>query len=182
MFYLSRDCRAWVFAAGLILGSSLFVYDDTETRGETESAFQSARHVLRNLANLSPQAKHYDEILTSFAEAIIKHRQHVVSERQKAAKQYYDCIFDIDITPAVARGEGCEIDDGEGEDIEYFYPVFDESIPGTAFGGLDDMPGVESGNLDNASVDLDGFSGFSFQDGGNWSIDHEPFGLLFDGM
>ncbi|CRG91843.1 Thiamine repressible genes regulatory protein thi1 [Talaromyces islandicus] len=173
--------KAWVFAAGLILGSSLFVYDDTETSGETESAFQSARHVLRNLANLSPQAKHYDEILTSFAEAIVKHRQHVVLERQKAAKQYIDCIFDIDITPAMPRGERCEIDGGGGEDIEYFYPVLDESI-GTAFGGLDDMPGVESGNLDNASVDLDGFSGFSFQDGGNWSIDHEPFGLLFDGM
>jgi hypothetical protein len=120
--------------------------------------------------------------LTSFAEAIVKHRQHVVLERQKAAKQYIDCIFDIDITSTTARGERCEIDGGDGEDVDCFYPVFDESIPGAAFGGLDNFPGVESGNLDNTSVDLDGFSGFSFQDGANWSIDHEPFGLLFEGM
>jgi hypothetical protein len=116
--------------------------------------------------------------LTSFAEAIVKHRQHVVLERQKAAKQYIDCIFDIDIAPTTARGERCEIDEGDGEDVDYFYPV----LPGAAFGGLDNFPGVESSNLDNASVDLDGFSGFSFQDGANWSIDHEPFGLLFEGM
>jgi len=176
--------RAWVFAAGLILGSSLFVYDDSETRGETESAFQSARHVLRDLATLSPQAKHYDEILTSLAEAIIKHRQHVVSERQKAARQYIECGFDIDLTPTLSRGgRGTDtIYGGDGEDVDCFYPIFDESLPGTAFGGLDNIPGSGPANADDAGIDLDGFSGFSFQNGGNWSIDHEPFGLLFDGM
>lgn len=51
--------------------------------------------------------------------------------------------------------------------------------------------GVEDRNMERvdesdsdiaAGVDLDGFSVFPFDDGGGFSIDYEPFGLLLDGI
>ncbi|KAH8699264.1 hypothetical protein BGW36DRAFT_294939 [Talaromyces proteolyticus] len=175
--------KAWVFAAGLVLGFSLFAYDDTESRRDTEASFQSARHVLRNLANLSPQAKHYDEILTSFAEAIINHRQQILSHRQKVTSKFIDCILDIDIAPTDRLIY--QFEDNNNDVTEYCYSDYDktsQALPGTAALDSGSVELASSDDIGDVGVDLDGFSGFSFQDGGNWSIDYEPFGLLFDGM
>lgn len=178
-----------MFAAGLILGFSLFAYDDEESRNETESAFQSARHVLQNLANLSPQAKQYDEILTSFAEAIVKHRQQTSSARQKIADRYIDCVLDIGATTTVEpqqHRQGRSTDGGDYSGTWEQLPqtntqISRPSMPGM---GVEDssMERVDESDSDIAGVDLDGFSVLPFDDGGGFSIDYEPFGLLLDGI
>ncbi|KUL87911.1 hypothetical protein ZTR_03952 [Talaromyces verruculosus] len=180
--------KAWVFAAGLILGFSLFAYDDVESRNETESAFQSARHVLQNLANLSPQAKQYDEILTSFAEAIIKHRQQTSSARQKIADRYIDCVLDIGATmePQHHR-QGRSTDGADYPGTWEQLPQSNPQISRTSMSAMvvedSSMERVDESDSDIAAdVDLDGFSVLPFNDGGGFSIDYEPFGLLFDGI
>lgn len=182
--------RAWVFAAGLILGFSLFAYDDVESRNETESAFQSARHVLQYLANLSPQAKQYDEILTSFAEAILKHRQQTSSARQKIADKYIDCVLDIGVTTAMEPQHHRQRRSTNGRDYcgSWEQPPQTStpaSRPSMSAIGAEDriMERVDESDSDIAAgVDLDGFSVFPFDDGGGFSIDYEPFGLLLDGI
>lgn len=162
-----------------------------ESRNETESAFQSARHVLQNLANLSPQAKQYDEILTSFAEAIVKHRQQTSSARQKIADRYIDCVLDIGMTTSTEpqrHRQGRSTDGGD-------YPGTWEQLPQTntrmsrsPIGGAGIEDSSDIGRVDEsdsdiaAGVDLDGFSVLPFDDGGSFSIDYEPFGLLLDGI
>ncbi|EED22426.1 C6 transcription factor, putative [Talaromyces stipitatus ATCC 10500] len=182
--------KAWAFAAGLILGFSLFAYDDVESRTETESAFQSARHVLRYLANLSPQAMQYHEILTSFAEAIVKHRQQTSSARQRIADRYIDCVLDIGMTTSMSsihHRRGRSTDRGE-------YPDTCEQLPQASAQMRSPIPEaglVFNGNIERveesdsdipAGVDLDGFSVLPFDDAGSFSIDYEPFGLLLDGI
>jgi hypothetical protein len=171
--------RAWVFAAGLILGFSLFAYDDAESRGETESAFQSARHVLRNLATLSPQAKHYDEILTSFAEAIFRHRQQNLSARQSVADRYIDCVLDIDVSimePMQRQG----YPDAWEQPSQVPRPSAPESGVDNGSSNIGRVDGSDSDIA--AGLDLDGFNVLPFDDGVNLSIDYEPFGLLLDGI
>lgn len=172
-----------MFAAGLILGFSLFAYDDVESRNETEAAFQSARHVLRNLANLSPQAKQYDEILTSFAEAIVKHRQQTSSARQKIADRYIDCVLDIGVTTTIEpqhNRQGRSTDGGDYSSTWDQLPQTNTQLsrPSTSATGVGD----ESDSDIAVEVDLDGFSVLPFDDGGDFSIDYEPFGLLLDGI
>ncbi|EEA26578.1 hypothetical protein TMatcc_005145 [Talaromyces marneffei ATCC 18224] len=181
--------KAWVFAAGLILGFSLFAYDDIESRNETESAFQSARYVLQNLANLSPQARQYDEILTSFAEAIVKHRQQTLSARQKIADRYIDCVLDIGVATSMEpqpHRQGRSTDgggySGTWEELQADTQMSRSSISGI---GVEDrcMHRVDGSDSDIAAdVDLDGFNVLPFDDGASFSIDYEPFGLLLDGI
>ncbi|PCH06598.1 Transcription factor [Penicillium occitanis (nom. inval.)] len=182
--------KAWVFAAGLILGFSLFAYDDVESRNETESAFQSARHVLQNLANLSPQAKQYDEILTSFAEAIVKHRQQTSSARQKIADRYIDCVLDIGATTTMEPQHHRQRRSTDTGDYPGTWEQPPQSNPQISRASMSAM-GVEESSMERvdesdsdiaAGVDLDGFSVLPFDDGGGFSIDYEPFGLLLDGI
>lgn len=179
-----------MFAAGLILGFSLFAYDDVESRNETESAFQSARHVLQNLANLSPQAKQYDEILTSFAEAIVKHRQQTSSARQKIADRYIDCVLDIGPTTNMEPHHDRQGRSTNGRDYAGTWEQLPQSNPQISRPSISAMSAedstmerVDESDSDIAAgVDLDGFSVLPFDDGGGFSMDYEPFGLLLDGI
>jgi hypothetical protein len=126
--------------------------------------------------------------LTSFTEAIVGHRQQTSSARQKVADRYIDCVLDIDVNVMTAENNPRS---GNGD-----YPdTWEQSLEATAQQFGPTAPGVggeySSNNMDKpdgsesdiaASVDLDGFNVFPFDDGGNLSIDYEPFGLLLDGL
>ncbi|KKY26501.1 putative c6 transcription factor [Phaeomoniella chlamydospora] len=97
-FLLNNMCmiKAWVFAAGLVLGFSLFV-QGTGSTNEIEEAYDAAREVLKKISYLSPQARHYHERLTHFSEATAKHQKRHVEQRRKSLNPYVSQIFTIDI-------------------------------------------------------------------------------------
>jgi hypothetical protein len=84
--------RAWVFAAGLLLGFSSFA-QGTSSGWETDEAFRQSREALEKLAQYSPQAGHYYEILTSLSDAIGIYQRRLSDERKRLASQYMDQIF-----------------------------------------------------------------------------------------
>ncbi|KAH7314256.1 putative C6 transcription factor, partial [Rhexocercosporidium sp. MPI-PUGE-AT-0058] len=83
--------KAWLFAAGLVLGFTLFA--NIEVSSEVENAFTGVRGVLKKLSHQSPQAEHYHDVLSSFSEAIIKRQKQIAQERRRATSQYVDRIL-----------------------------------------------------------------------------------------
>lgn len=92
LFSADRLCRAWVFAAGLLLGFTAFAQENTSGK-ETEEAFSQSRAVLEKLGQLSPQAGHYLDILSSLSNAINLYQQKISDDRRKMTSQYMDQIF-----------------------------------------------------------------------------------------
>ncbi|KAL4879453.1 hypothetical protein BJY04DRAFT_229014 [Aspergillus karnatakaensis] len=97
--------KAWVFAAGLVLGFSMFA---GEPRHDINESFGSACTVLAEIALTSPQAQLYHDILTSFAEAVDAYRQRVENERRLTVQHYMDQVLVIDTAPVVSREESCQ--------------------------------------------------------------------------
>ncbi|OAP56024.1 hypothetical protein AYL99_10176 [Fonsecaea erecta] len=95
--------KAWIFAAGLVLGFSMFVQG--ESRFDMDDAFSNAREVLGNLSIHSPQAEHYYEILTGFADVIQRHRQHLSREKRRHKNKYVDQILTLDISPSAGGSQ-----------------------------------------------------------------------------
>lgn len=89
--------KAWIFAAGLVLGFHLFACRDSDD--ETEQAFVSAQNVLKKFSARSPQAAHYGEILSHLFHAIAKQRQVLKSQRRKRAVSLVDRIVDLHPDP-----------------------------------------------------------------------------------
>ncbi|KAG4432988.1 hypothetical protein IFR05_011532 [Cadophora sp. M221] len=87
--------KAWIFAAGLVLGFTLFA--NIEVSSEVENAFTGVRDVLKKLSHQSPQAEHYHDVLSSFSEAIVKRRKQIAQERRRATSQYVDRILVLDV-------------------------------------------------------------------------------------
>ncbi|RFU27094.1 hypothetical protein B7463_g9244, partial [Scytalidium lignicola] len=100
-FFLGNMCiiKAWVFAAGLVLGFSIFA--EGEFRWDMEEAFASACAVLKTLAKLSPQAEHYRDILTQLSDAINNYRQQLAFERRHSNEQYVSRILTISVAPTL---------------------------------------------------------------------------------
>ncbi|RMD40787.1 hypothetical protein DV735_g4328, partial [Chaetothyriales sp. CBS 134920] len=73
---------ALLFAAGLILGVSLFAKQEIDY--EIESGFQHAKDILEFLAIQSPQAVHYGEILGLLTSAISRRRQNLAARGRKS--------------------------------------------------------------------------------------------------
>ncbi|KAL1955725.1 hypothetical protein VTO42DRAFT_8123 [Malbranchea cinnamomea] len=180
--------KAWVFAAGLVLGFSLFPQE--EARHDIEDAFTKSCLVLAALAELSPQAKHYHEILSNFAEAISKYQQRIAYERQHTTSQYVNQILDIEIagnsSPQGAPGIGLGFDRG-----------LSPTQSNDTSGGVD--TDATNGNS-SVSFELqqqnaptsqqeDPFPDSqllwddpSTQVLGSFSLDYETFGMLFEGV
>jgi hypothetical protein len=115
--------RAWIFAAGLVLGFTLFV--NVEVEPNLEKAFTGVRDVLKKLSHQSPQAEHYHDVLISFSEAINKRRQQIARERRRVTSQYLDQILVIDVpntlehhyqTPTSTDAEAYSFENGSVED------------------------------------------------------------------
>lgn len=84
-----------MFAAGLVIGFSMFA--QAEPKFEMDESFNGAREVLKKLSDHSPQAEHYYEILTGFADAIQRHRQHLAREKRKSQNKYVNQILRLDM-------------------------------------------------------------------------------------
>ena len=131
-----HQSRAWIFAAGLVLGFSLFPRE--EARHDIEDAFCKARRILEVLAELSPQAKHYHEILSNFAEAIARYQQRIAYERQGTGSQYVSQILSIDV-------------DGPGGAAGVDWSGMPDAAPGLSITGHNGVENVVVGDGDALS-------------------------------
>lgn len=86
--------RAWVFAAGLVLGFSLLADDASD--GDTREAFRGSQHVLNILGRISAQAAQYHQILSTFSEAIDLYRRQKRSERIESRVPFVEQILSYD--------------------------------------------------------------------------------------
>ncbi|KAF4427673.1 Filamentous growth regulator 27 [Colletotrichum fructicola] len=84
--------KAWLFAAGLILGFSLL---DQDTGPNNRAAFRNTLRVLEFLGRLSPQAGQYHRVLTSFSHALETYRNHSAHGRDKTAAPYVERLLSI---------------------------------------------------------------------------------------
>lgn len=138
-----------MFAAGLLLGFSMFA--QPEPVPEVDSAFQNAISVLEQLGQLSPQARHYFEILSTFNDAIHARREQLGRERRKKSDRYVSQIFTADFQdPSISQPE----------------PAAAYTTPSSGGGGVavsGEGTGSANGNvnldplLGGVGVDLDGY-------------------------
>lgn len=93
--------RAFVFAAALVLGFSMFSHRDVDS--EIDGAFTGALTILRMLAQQSAQAAHYLEILTLLEAAVTQQRRQMAAQARQRRSQYVSRIFSLTESPAPAR-------------------------------------------------------------------------------
>lgn len=99
-----KFCRAWIFAAGLVLGFSLLVDDDSNS--ESHEAFRGSIQVLAFLGRLSAQAEQYHGILTSFSDAIDAYRKQLRRERNEARVPFVERILSLEKPSQPGTGGG----------------------------------------------------------------------------
>lgn len=88
---LLTNSRAWLFAAGLILGFEMFA--TSAAVAEIDSAFRSVRSILQKLGARSPQAVHYNDILGNLEEVINNQRvRKSISRSGKAVRKFINII------------------------------------------------------------------------------------------
>ncbi|KAK6085228.1 C6 transcription factor [Seiridium cupressi] len=85
--------NAWLFGSGLILGFSMFA---GEPRKDIEDAFGDTLSILSEMAETSPQAKSYHDILVDFSAAVTKYRHRVAGEVRRAVKHYMEQVLVIE--------------------------------------------------------------------------------------
>lgn len=103
--------RAFVFAAALILGFSMF--SQREVDPGLEETFHGAVDILRMLSRQSAQAAHYFEILTTLGNAISEQRQRLVSQRRQSS-QYVSKLFSLNPTSPAADVNPNPLPTGQG--------------------------------------------------------------------
>lgn len=100
---MSDQHRAFVFAAALVLGFSMFCHRDID--GEVDSAFSGALDILRMLAHQSAQAAHYLEILTMLEAAVTQQRQRQAAQARQRRSRYVNRIFSLHDSPSTPRAQ-----------------------------------------------------------------------------
>lgn len=93
--------KAWVFAAGLVLGFALLC--EESANAEARDAFQGAQQVLSVLGRLSPQAEQYKKILGAFSDAIDNYRRQLRREHDESGVPYVEQILSYDTSPSTSR-------------------------------------------------------------------------------
>ncbi|KAK6206467.1 hypothetical protein LQW54_007760 [Pestalotiopsis sp. IQ-011] len=86
--------KAWIFAAGLVLGFCLLSGD--ASNGQAGEAFDGSRKVLAWLGQLSPQAQQYHEILTSFSDAIATYKAKLAREKERSKVPLVEKILSLE--------------------------------------------------------------------------------------
>lgn len=139
-----------MFAAGLLLGFSMFA--QPEPVPEVDNAFQNAISVLEQLGQLSPQARHYFEILSTFNDAIHVRREQLGRERRKKSDRYVSQIFTADFQDPSMNGAS-QAPPANGDAAAYTTPCSGGS------GGMNGGSGTGvDANLDPMlGFDLDGY-------------------------
>ncbi|KAJ5128106.1 hypothetical protein N7448_008885 [Penicillium atrosanguineum] len=93
--------KAFVFAAALVLGFSMFSHHDVDP--EIDGAFTGALTILRMLAHQSAQAALYLDILTSLGAAVTQQRRRMAAQARQRRSQYVSRIFSLTDSPRPAR-------------------------------------------------------------------------------
>ncbi|KAF4548403.1 Fungal specific transcription factor domain-containing protein 44 [Elsinoe fawcettii] len=83
--------KAFVFAAALILGFSLFAQLEVDL--ETDAMFAGARDILQSFSARSSQAAHYYEILSSLTQTIHRQRQQFAMQSRRRSNAYVGQLF-----------------------------------------------------------------------------------------
>lgn len=165
-----------MFAAGLILGFSLFAQPENADR-EVEEAFHHARDVLRFLAALSPQAEHYHDILCSFYDAIELHRAKSTNYRKRVASRYMDQLFTSDVADHASSAESMPSSVGtEGGSAMGLSSHTSVYMDGLDFGSI----GLTSNVGGTTDVQLQGYDGPPPLD--DFGLDWQPFAPFFDDL
>jgi len=129
--------RAWIFAAGLVLGFPLLV--DSGATIETIDAFHTSRHLLRDLGRLSPQAAQYQQILGAFSDAITSYRDHTKRERRKSRSLFVEPVLSFEGLSGEESGGG----GGGGGRSGTATNAGGTQLPTPEFTACDDEPGEE---------------------------------------
>lgn len=143
---LIRGSRAFIFAAALILGFSMFTKRETDL--ELESSFDGARNVLEMLSAQSAQAAHYFEILTLLSNAITKQRQSLAlqSISIKPKNPYVGKIFSLNIDRTSSEAQlGSSLSEEQSTSRADNGGILDPWLPGdqAAYEGLSQEIGNE---------------------------------------
>lgn len=91
--------KAWVFAAGLVLGFALLADESSDT--EAREAFRGSQHVLSIIGRLSPQARQYHRIISAFSDAIDNYKRQRRRERNGSGVPYVEQILSYDFSSGV---------------------------------------------------------------------------------
>ncbi|KAG9848317.1 hypothetical protein KCU98_g921, partial [Aureobasidium melanogenum] len=156
--------KAWMFAAGLVLGFAIYV--DDAVRRDIEEAFSEVRNVLKKLSDLSPQAEEYFEILSSFSEAINAHRDELSRKRRAANQQYVSQILTFESDQATNHSSDTrmmEFSTGFNYDLSDMIDPLDPQIPDD----LDMILNFDAGNDAQFGIPTD------------FSANVEPLGMFF---
>lgn len=116
---------------------------------------------------MSPQAKHYFEILSRFSEDIGRYRQRRDTERRKVVEQYLDKILDFEAVQSSPAGANLAV---TGPDRPR-YPIATSETETFNFDALLDM------SVDNPDFAWDTVSQLSVMN----PADDDPFSMFFDG-
>ncbi|EXJ53745.1 uncharacterized protein A1O5_12994 [Cladophialophora psammophila CBS 110553] len=162
--------KAWVFAAGLVLGFSMFVQG--ESRFDMDDSFNNAREVLRNLSVHSPQAEHYYEILSGFADVIQRHRQHLSREKRRFKNKYVDQILTLDVSPSAA-GSQSTYSPRTPQSSDHGLGVPDTAVAsGAATGGGGGGAGAGAGGEGAVESDFDLHGTLQMTDLSHWPLEN----------
>lgn len=96
--------RAFIFAAALVVGFSLFSQKDPNP--DLEEAFIGAIDILHTFSKQSAQAGHYYEILSFLRNAIAEQRQRLSNQDQSSKSQYVSKLFSLNGRRASRQTEG----------------------------------------------------------------------------
>ncbi|KAK6008118.1 hypothetical protein QM012_000021 [Aureobasidium pullulans] len=156
--------KAWMFAAGLVLGFAIYV--DDAVRGDIEEAFSEVRTVLKKLSDLSPQAEEYFEILSSFSDAINAHRDELSRRRRAANQQYVSQLLTIGSDQVAHQSSDTQMTDFS-TGFNYDLPDMMSTMSSQMSNGLDMMFNFDATDVASFGLPTD------------FSPNVEPLGMFF---
>ncbi|KAJ5690861.1 hypothetical protein N7462_005253 [Penicillium macrosclerotiorum] len=157
--------KAFVFAAALVLGFSMFSHRDVDA--EIDGAFTGALVILRMLARQSAQAAHYFEILTLLEAAVSQQRQRLSAQARHRRSQYVSRIFSLSEATPTPRMEDGGRDDMTSSLLAQggaFYPWLPAHDNGSA---TVTPPITDSAFLDWEGMELPLWDSFPFTEPGS---------------
>lgn len=170
---LTCSNRAWIFAAGLLLGFCLFAQGNEPDFG-VRNAFDQSRKALQKMAAFSPQAGHYFEILTSFDSAIGTHWVQSVEEQSREMIPSPDQFLTFD----EQNGEGQQTGAASLNSNDF---VFSESSRETLGQDLLSNDAQSIGGTSYSPFGLGVSEGFPWP-ADDLDIDWQPFAPFLDDM
>ncbi|CAG8070582.1 unnamed protein product [Penicillium salamii] len=142
--------KAFIFAAALVLGFSMFAHRDIDS--DIDEAFRGAMTILRMLAPQSAQAAHYLDITIMLESAINQQRQQLAAQARQRRSQYVSRIFSLNDNPTTPQRQSEAHEQASGTT-----PLLTQSIPSYSWLQSDDGIGtVTPPMIDGTLFDWEG--------------------------